>query len=65
MIQHIMNETYIDGVDLYNEDNKCIDCGEYKESVSLRICPYEKEIHERIVEVQICDECERERAWNI
>lgn len=45
--------------------NQCQDCGELKESVIERPCPYAQEIYDKTVLVTICDECSHERAMDI
>lgn len=48
------------------EDNDlvCQDCGT-KEKVTKTTCPYAYEIYGEEVEIVVCDECYRERWWDI
>lgn len=43
----------------------CDDCGKEKEDVKHTICPFAYEIHDKEVDVTLCDECKGERAMDI
>ena len=46
------------------DELKCEDCGT-TENVSITICPFAKEIHNKEVSVALCDKCYQERVWDI
>ena len=44
---------------------KCQDCEKEKDDVSTRKCPYEEEINNTEIEVNICGDCYHERCMDI
>lgn len=43
---------------------KCDDCGT-TENVQETICPYAQEIHDEIIDMNLCDDCLEQRAGDI
>lgn len=46
-------------------DLKCDQCGKYKSDVVHTIDPYDKEINEREIDVDLCRDCYYERLLEI
>ena len=44
---------------------QCQDCNQRKPDVSETTCPYAEEINNTIVNIVVCDDCCRSRAWDI
>lgn len=44
---------------------ECDDCGINSPDVSMTFCPYSEEIHSEEVECNLCEECYRERCYDI
>lgn len=52
----------------YTKDSrykKCQDCEQMKKDVDVCYCPYQEDINEAKVRIEVCDNCYRERAADI
>lgn len=52
-------------LDFIKENEKCQDCQKRSPDVRLRKCPYDEDLHNRIVMVKICDACEKLRMMEL
>lgn len=43
----------------------CEECNEFKENVTLVVCPYTQEIHDKIIPVLLCGACLKTRMDEI
>ena len=48
-----------------NHGLKCEDCGKRNPTVKHTTCPFAEEIHNRIIPMDLCPECEHNRAMDI
>lgn len=46
-----------------NDGLKCDECGEF--NAAITICPFTREVDDRIVECVLCDDCYHERCMDI
>lgn len=44
---------------------KCQDCRTESSTVRERMCPFNEDVHNRVVMVVICDDCHHERCMDI
>ena len=44
---------------------RCDDCKQCKEDVHDTFCPYDADIHEKETPITICNDCYKERSYDI
>lgn len=52
-------------MDDLDSENRCQDCEQIKPDVSTRLCPFAQDVHNKEVQITVCDDCCHERAMDI